>query len=204
MSQTVSDIARKIGVTKENSVVVKQRIRDSIKRLEIKTEKSGNKMIISDDDAFRIVQDLSKKNEERTKSREDVLKIAKHQELDNLALKRKIQELEQENQRLSQKSSKKGQEIARLNQKIEGYADDFKELLAKEQEVTARSQRLESEAYKKKAELEQAHKQLKDNEVIIKDAEFKRKDLEDQRDLLQADVDKMKNASFWKRLFGKW
>lgn len=61
MSKTVREIAGMMGVSAGNLIKEKQRIRDEIKRQNIKTEKLGNKFVVNDSDVEKIINVLKKK-----------------------------------------------------------------------------------------------------------------------------------------------
>ena len=72
MSKTVREIAELIGVSSDNLVKEKQRIRDEIKRQKIKVTKQGNKFVIADGDVEKIVGVLqSRAKEESSKKIEE-------------------------------------------------------------------------------------------------------------------------------------
>lgn len=130
MGKTVREIAELMGTSSDGLIKEKQRIRDEIKRQNIKVSKQGNKFLIDDSDVERIIGVL------RSKTREENSK--KNEEKEELL--QKIKELQAQNDKLrednqnkieeaNQISSKKDEEIRRLNKKIEKYADDFKELM---------------------------------------------------------------------------
>lgn len=91
---------------------------------------------------------------------------------------------------LQEKIQKKDDEIARLNKKIEGYADDFKRLSLQQQQLTNQQQQLQ-------AQMLNSQKKLEDRTSENQDLTTKNADLEEQ-------LDKMRNASFWARIFGKY
>ena len=117
MSKTVREIAELMGVSSDNLVKEKQRIRDEIKRQNIETKKSGNKFVIADSDVEKIIRALKEKlDKEDSKKKED-----------NEELLQMIEQLKAENSKLKSKNKEKDEElIRRLNSKIEKYADDFK------------------------------------------------------------------------------
>ncbi|WP_227743745.1 hypothetical protein [Lactobacillus helveticus] len=72
MSKTVREIAELMGVSSDNLVKEKQRIRDEIKRQKIKVTKQGNKFVIADGDVEKIVGVLqSRAKEESSKKIEE-------------------------------------------------------------------------------------------------------------------------------------
>ena len=76
MSKTVREIALSMGTTADDMIKEKQRIRDEIKRQNIAVNKSGNKFVIDDNDAQKIIDVLQgKTNEEDSKINEEKEKL---------------------------------------------------------------------------------------------------------------------------------
>lgn len=191
MSKTVREIADIIGVSADEMVKEKQRIRDEIKRQNIKVSKKGNKFVVNDDDVkkivdvlqTRVVKESSKKNEEN----EGFIRKIKELESQNEKLRK---ENESKNEEMIRINSNKDEEIRRLNSKIEKYADDFKELNDKQLQLNNQQQQLQARI------LEQT-KQLKDSQQKLLDSAEKSSRLQDR-------VDKMEKASLWQRITRKF
>ena len=191
MSKTVREIALAMDVPADDIVKEKQRIRDEIKRQNISVSKSGNKFVIDDNDANKIIDALKNKtNEEDSNTNEE-----------KEDLLRKIAELESQNNKLKEDNRskdeevnriflQKDEEIRRLNLKIEKYADDFKDLNDKQLQLNNQQQQLQARI------LEQT-KQLKDSQQKLLDSAEKSSQLQDK-------VDKMENASLWQRITRKF
>lgn len=180
MSKTVREIAGMMGVSAGNLIKEKQRIRDEIKRQNIKTEKLGNKFVVNDSDVEKIINVLKKKGiKEDSKKKEE-----------NEDLLQQIEALKAENTRLRSDNEKKSEEIRRLNSKIEKYADDFKELNDKQLQLNNQQQQLQARI------LEQT-RQLKDSQQKLLDSAEKNSELQDK-------VDKIENASLWQRITRKF
>lgn len=187
MSKTVREIARAMGVSDADIVKEKQRIRDEIKRQNISTQKNGNKFVIDDSDAEKIInvlqartgEDTSKKDEEKEK----LLKKIEELRAANKALK---QENIGKDKALNEVTSKKNAEIQRLNSKIEKYADDFKDLNNKQLQLNNQQQQLQARI------LEQTE-QLKETQQKLLTSAEKSSELQDK-------VDKIENASLWQRI----
>ena len=103
MSKTVREIAELMGVSSDNLVKEKQRIRDEIKRQNIETKKSGNKFVIVDSDVEKIVNVLKKK----------VIKEDSKKKEENEDLLRQIEALKAENSRLKVDNKKKNEDLIR-------------------------------------------------------------------------------------------
>lgn len=72
MGKTVREIAELMGVSSDDLVKEKQRIRDEIKRQKIKVTKQGNKFVIADSDVEKITSALKEKlDKEDSKKKED-------------------------------------------------------------------------------------------------------------------------------------
>ena len=127
MSKTVREIAELMGVSSDDLVKEKQRIRDEIKRQNIEIKKSGNKFVIANSDVEKIVNVLKKKDikedSKKKEENEDLLRQIEALKAENSELRSKNEEL---SERLIRITSKKNEELRRLNSKIEKYADDFK------------------------------------------------------------------------------
>ena len=187
MGKTVREIADILGTSPDDLIREKQRIRDEIKRQNIKVSKQGNKFLIDDSDVEKIVGVLRPKiNEESSKNNEGNEELLRQIE----ELKRQNDKLrkdkEDKNEELNRISSKKDEEIRRLNKKIEKYADDFKDLNDKQMQLNNQQQQLQAKI------LEQT-KQLKDSQQKLLDTAEKSSQLQDK-------VDKIKNASLWQRI----
>ena len=91
MSKTVRQIAKILGVSADDLVKEKQRIRDEIKRQKIETKKIGNKFVVSDDDATKIIASIKKKNVEdnskKTKENNEYLQMIAKLKEENSRLK---------------------------------------------------------------------------------------------------------------------
>ena len=99
MSKTVREIAGMMGVSAGNLIKEKQRIRDEIKRQNIKTEKLGNKFVVNDSDVEKIINVLKKKGiKEDSKKKEE-----------NEDLLQQIEALKAENTRLRSDNEKKSE-----------------------------------------------------------------------------------------------
>lgn len=191
MSKTVREIAGMMGVSAGNLIKEKQRIRDEIKRQNIKTEKLGNKFVVNDSDVEKIINVLKKKGiKEDSKKKEENEDLLQQIE----ALKAENTRLRSDNEKKSEEyirsNSKKDEEIRRLNSKIEKYADDFKELNDKQLQLNNQQQQLQARI------LEQT-RQLKDSQQKLLDSAEKNSELQDK-------VDKIENASLWQRITRKF
>ena len=126
MSKTVREIAELMGVSSDNLVKEKQRIRDEIKRQKIKVTKQGNKFLIANSDVEKIVNVLKKKDikedSKKKEENEDLLRQIEALKAENSRLK---VDNKKKNEDLIRSNSKKDEEIRRLNSKIEKYADDL-------------------------------------------------------------------------------
>src|SRR5699024_2440719 len=186
MSKTVREIAGMMGVSAGNLIKEKQRIRDEIKRQNIKTEKLGNKFVVNDSDVEMIIKVLKKKgikeDSKKKKEKEDLLRRIEALKAENSRLR---SDNEKKNEELIRSNSKKDEEIRRLNSKIEKYADDFKELNDKQLQLNNQQQQLQARI------LEQT-RQLKDSQQKLLDSAEKNSELQDK-------VDKIENASLWQR-----
>ena len=180
LGKTVREVAEMMGVSANDLIKEKQRIRDEIKRQNIGTKKLGNKFVIADSDVEKITSALKEKlDKEDSKKKED-----------NEELLQMIEQLKAENSRLKGENKEKDEEIRRLNSKIEKYADDFKEFNDKQLQLNNQQQQLQARI------LEQT-KQLKDSQQKLLDSAEKSSELQDK-------VDKIENASLWQRITRKF
>lgn len=191
MSKTVREIAELMGVSSDDLVKEKQRIRDEIKRQNIETKKSGNKFVIADSDVEKITsalkEKLDKEDSKKKEDNEELLQMIEQIKAENSKLKSENKEKDEELVRIN---LKKDEEIRRLNSKIEKYADDFKEFNDKLLQLNNQQQQLQARI------LEQT-KQLKDSQQKLLDSAEKSSQL-------QYKVDKMENASLWQRITRKF
>lgn len=191
MSKTVREIAEMMGVSAGNLVKEKQRIRDEIKRQNIKTKKIGNKFVISDSDVEKITSVLEdkagKEDSKKKEDNEDLLHLINSLRAENEGLKSKNKELSEQ---LIRMTSKKDEEIRRLNSKIEKYADDFKEFNDKQLQLNNQQQQLQAKILEQTTE-------LKDTQRKLLDSAEKSSELQDK-------VDKVENASLWQRITKKF
>ena len=191
MGKTVREIAELMGVSSNDLVKEKQRIRDEIKRQNIDTKKLGNKFVIADSDVEKITSALKEKlDKEDSKKKEDseeLLQMIRQLKAENSKLKSENKEKDEELVRIN---LKKDEEIRRLNSKIEKYADDFKEFNDKQLQLSNQQQQLQARI------LEQT-KQLKDSQQKLLDSAEKSSELQDK-------VDKIENASLWQRITRKF
>ena len=187
MGKTVREIAEFMGVSSNDLVKEKQRIRDEIKRQNIDTKKLGNKFVIADSDVEKITsalkEKLDKEDSKKKEDNEELLQMIEQLKVENSKLKNENKEKDEELFRIN---SKKDEEIRRLNSKIEKYADDFKELNDKQLQLNNQQQQLQARI------LEQT-KQLKDSQQKLLDSAEKSSELQDK-------VDKIENASLWQRI----
>ena len=191
MGKTVREIAELMGISSDDLVKEKQRIRDEIKRQNIKTKKSGNKFVIADSDVEKITsalkEKLDKEDSKKKEDNEEFLQMIEQLKAENNKLKTENKEKDEELLRIN---SKKDEEIRRLNSKIEKYADDFKEFNDKQLQLNNQQQQLQARI------LEQT-KQLKDSQQKLLDSAEKSSELQDK-------VDKIENASLWQRITRKF
>ena len=191
LGKTVREVAEMMGVSANDLIKEKQRIRDEIKRQNIGTKKLGNKFVIADSDVEKITSALKGKlDKEDSKKREDneeLIQMIEQLKAENSRLKGENKEKDEELIRIS---SKKDEEIRRLNSKIEKYADDFKEFNDKQLQLNNQQQQLQARI------LEQT-KQLKDSQQKLLDSAEKSSELQDK-------VDKIENASLWQRITRKF
>lgn len=191
MGKTVREIAELMGVSSDDLIKEKQRIRDEIKRQNIKVSKQGNKFLVDDSDVEKIVGVLRSKTREESsknnKETEELLRQIEELKAQNIKLKKDNQSKIEEANRIS---LQKDEEIRRLNLKIERYADDFKDLNDKQLQLNNQQQQLQARI------LEQT-KQLKDSQQKLLDSAEKSSQLQDK-------VDKMENASLWQRITRKF
>ena len=174
MGKTVRDIADILGTSPNDLIKEKQRIRDEIKRQNIKVSKQGNKFLIDDSDVEKIVGVLRPKiNEESSKNNEE-----------NEELLRQIEELKKQNYKLRKDKESKNEELNRIT------SDDFKDLNDKQMQLNNQQQQLQAKI------LEQT-KQLKDSQQKLLDSAEKSSQLQDK-------VDKMEKASLWQRITRKF
>ena len=187
MGKTVREIAELMGVSSNDLVKEKQRIRDEIKRQNIDTKKLGNKFVIADSDVEKITsalkEKLDKEDSKKKEDNEELLQMIEQLKAENNKLKNENKEKDEELLRIN---SKKDEEIRRLNSKIEKYADDFKEFNDKQLQLNNQQQQLQARI------LEQT-KQLKDSQQKLLDSAEKSSELQDK-------VDKIENASLWQRI----
>ena len=191
MGKTVREIAELMGISSDDLVKEKQRIRDEIKRQNIKTKKSGNKFVIADSDVEKITsalkEKLDKEDSKKKEDNEELLQMIERLKAENSKLKNENKRKDEELLRIN---SKKDEEIRRLNSKIEKYADDFKEFNDKQLQLNNQQQQLQARI------LEQT-KQLKDSQQKLLDSAEKSSELQDK-------VDKIENASLWQRITRKF
>lgn len=191
LGKTVREIAELMGVSSNDLVKEKQRIRDEIKRQNIDTKKLGNKFVIADSDVEKITSALKEKlDKEDSKKKEDseeLLQMIRQLKTENSKLKSENKEKDEELVRIN---LKKDEEIRRLNSKIEKYADDFKDLNDKQLQLNNQQQQLQARI------LEQT-KQLKDTQQKLLTSAEKSSELQDK-------VDKIENASLWQRITRKF
>lgn len=191
LGKTVREVAEMMGVSANDLIKEKQRIRDEIKRQGIKTEKKGNKFLISDADVKKIISVLEKKTVKedlkKNEENEDLLRQIEALKAENSKLK---YDNEKKDEEFLQMNSKKDEEIRRLNSKIEKYADDFKDLNDKQLQLNNQQQQLQARI------LEQT-KQLKDTQQKLLTSAEKSSELQDK-------VDKIENASLWQRITRKF
>lgn len=191
MGKTVREVAELMGVSSDDLVKEKQRIRDEIKRQNIETKKSGNKFVIADSDVEKITsalkEKLDKEDSKKKEDNEELLQMIEQLKAENSKLKSENKEKDEELVRIN---LKKDEEIRRLNSKIEKYADDFKEFNDKQLQLNNQQQQLQARI------LEQT-KQLKDSQQKLLDSAEKSSEL-------QGKVDKIENASLWQRITRKF
>ena len=191
LGKTVREVAEMMGVSANDLIKEKQRIRDEIKRQNIKTKKKGNKFLISDVDVKKIISVLEKKTVKedlkKNEENEDLLQQIETLKAENSKLK---YDNEKKDEEFLQMNSKKDEEIRRLNSKIEKYADDFKDLNDKQLQLNNQQQQLQARI------LEQT-KQLKDTQQKLLTSAEKSSELQDK-------VDKIENASLWQRITRKF
>ena len=191
LGKTVREVAEMMGVSANDLIKEKQRIRDEIKRQNIKTKKKGNKFLISDVDVKKIISVLEKKTVKedlkKNEENEDLLQQIETLKAENSKLK---YDNEKKDEEFLQMNSKKDEEIRRLNSKIEKYADDFKDLNDKQLQLNNQQQQLQARI------LEQT-KQLKDTQQKLLTSAEKSSELQDK-------VDKIENASLWQRITKKF
>ena len=191
MGKTVREIADLMGTSSDDLIKEKQRIRDEIKRQNIKVSKQGNKFLVDDSDVEKIVGVLRSKTKEesskKSKENEDLFRQIEELKAQNDKLRKDKQD---KNEELNRITSEKDEEIRRLNKKIEKYADDFKDLNDKQMQLNNQQQQLQARI------LEQT-KQLKDSQQKLLDSAEKSSQLQDK-------VDKMENASLWRRITRKF
>lgn len=191
MGKTVREIAGLMGVSSDDLVKEKQRIRDEIKRQKIKVTKQGNKFVIADSDVEKITSALKEKlDEEDSKKKEDneeLLQMIEQLKAENSKLKSENKEKDEELVRIN---LKKDEEIRRLNSKIEKYADDFKEFNDKQLQLNNQQQQLQ-------ARILGQTKQLKDTQQRLLTSAEKSSELQNK-------VDKIENASLWQRITRKF
>ena len=191
MGKTVREIAEIMGVSANDLIKEKQRIRDKIKHKIIKTKKVGNKFLVNDVDVEKIIDALEKKtvkeDSKKKEENEDLLQQIEALKAENSKLK---VDNEKKDEEFHQINSKKDEEIRRLNSKIEKYADDFKELNDKQLQLNNQQQQLQARI------LEQT-KQLKDTQQRLLNSAEKSSELQDK-------VDRIENASLWQRITRKF
>ncbi|ALJ24461.1 hypothetical protein AO203_11825 (plasmid) [Lactobacillus gallinarum] len=191
MGKTVREIAELMGVSSDDLVKEKQRIRYEIKRQNIETKKSGNKFFVADSDVENIISalkvKLDKEDSKKKEDNEELLQMIEQLKAENSKLKNENKEKDEEIIRIN---SKKDEEIRRLNSKIEKYADDFKEFNDKQLQLNNQQQQLQARI------LEQT-KQLKDTQQRLLTSAEKSSELQNK-------VDKIENASLWQRITRKF
>ena len=191
LGKTVREVAEMMGVSANDLIKEKQRIRDEIKRQNIGTKKLGNKFVIADSDVEKITsalkEKLDKEDSKKKEDNEELIQMIEQLKAENSRLKGENKEKDEELIRIS---SKKDEEIRRLNSKIEKYADDFKEFNDKQLQLNNQQQQLQARI------LEQT-KQLKDSQQKLLDSAEKSSELQDK-------VDKIENASLWQRITRKF
>lgn len=191
LGKTVREIAEMMDVSADDLIKEKQRIRDEIKRQNIKTKKMGNKFLVNDADVENIINALEKKavkeDSKKKEENKDFLQQIEALKAENSKLK---SDNEKKNEEFLQMNSKKDEEIRRLNSKIEKYADDFKDLNDKQLQLNNQQQQLQARI------LEQT-KQLKDTQQKLLTSAEKSSELQDK-------VDKIENASLWQRITKKF
>lgn len=191
LGKTVREIAEMMDVSADYLIKEKQRIRDEIKRQNIKTKKMGNKFLVNDADVENIINALEKKavkeDSKKKEENKDFLQQIEALKAENSKLK---SDNEKKNEEFLQMNSKKDEEIRRLNSKIEKYADDFKDLNDKQLQLNNQQQQLQARI------LEQT-KQLKDTQQKLLTSAEKSSELQDK-------VDKIENASLWQRITKKF
>lgn len=118
MSKTVREIAIALGADASSMVKEKQRIRDEFKRQNIKPKKQGNRFVVSDKDADKVITKLKAKVEDSLNTDEESSKIKEDSSIENnlvnQQLLKQIKELKKENSKIKEESSKKNEEIRRL------------------------------------------------------------------------------------------
>ena len=191
LGKTVREVAEMMGVSANDLIKEKQRIRDEIKRQNIGTKKLGNKFVIADSDVEKITsalkEKLDKEDSKKKEDNEELLQMVEQLKAENSKLESENKEKDEELVRIN---SKKDEEIRRLNSKIEKYADDFKEFNDKQLQLNNQQQQLQARI------LEQT-KQLKDSQQKLLDSAEKSSELQDK-------VDKIENASLWQRITRKF
>ena len=75
MSKTVREIAELMGVSSNDLVKEKQRIRDEIKRQNIGTKKLGNKFVIADSDVEKITSALKEKLDKEDSKKKEAFQV---------------------------------------------------------------------------------------------------------------------------------
>lgn len=183
MTKTVRQIALLLGSKPDTLVKDKQRIRDVIKRQNIKTTKEGNKFVVTDDDAQTIIGILKHQLNTTDSEKESLLAQIKELKKQRESL---ANVLHKSNAEHRSEVNAKDEEIRRLNLKIEKYADDFKVLNDKQLQLNNQQQQLQARILAQTKELKESQQKLLDSA--------------ERSNELQDKVDKMNNASLWRRI----
>lgn len=92
--------------------------------------------------------------------------------------------------KLQEQIRQKDTEINRLNKKIEDYADDFRKMSLNQQQLTNQQQQLQAK--------------MLESKKLLEDRSNENDDLSSENQELKAQIDKIKNSSFWDRVFGRF